>query len=72
MFGTASWFWKQLLFGTAFSLFVVADSFGQASSPPQKTPPNASEATPGDFADVTQNLVAPVDECNGDVTTSIS
>ena len=56
MFGTASGFWKQLLFGTAFSLFVVADSFGQASSPPQKTPPNASEATPGDFADVTQNL----------------
>src|ERR1700733_4701084 len=56
MFRTASWFLKQLLLGTAFSFFVVADSFGQASSPPQKTPPNASEATPGDFADVTQKL----------------
>jgi hypothetical protein len=54
--GTASSFLKQLLLGTAFSLFVVAGSFGQASSPPQKTPPNASEATPGDFADVTQKL----------------
>jgi hypothetical protein len=56
IFGTASSFLKQLLLGTAFSFFVVAGSFGQASSLPQKTPPNASEATPGDFADVTQKL----------------
>jgi hypothetical protein len=47
---------QQLLPGIAFLFFSAAGSFGQASPLPQKSTPNFSEATPGDFADVTQKL----------------